>query len=460
MAKTKTTYVCSDCGGSTLKWQGQCPHCHVWNTLSEFKVQEPTANAPQRYTSWTGAATAAQDLQDVDGVEYARVDCGMAELNRVFGGGLVKGSVTLIGGEPGIGKSTLLLQALASLGTRMKVGYISGEESPQQIKLRAERLGLAGAKVRLIAEIELEKIISILECESPEVAVIDSIQTVYSSQLESAPGSVSQVRECAAHLTRFAKSKGVSLILVGHVTKDGSIAGPRVLEHIVDTVLSFESEPGSSFRMLRAVKNRFGAVNDLGVFLMGEQGLEEVANPSSMFLTQHEKPVPGCCVFAALEGNRPFMVEIQALVEDTASPNPRRYASGFDLNRFQMLLAVLNKHAGITAFDQNVYLKVVGGVRLTEPGSDLGAALAAYSSMTGKALPSGLLVFGEVGLAGEIRPVQDADARLREAAKLGFTSVIMPTANKVKNPIPGLNIRYVSRIDQALSDVRSIREAA
>lgn len=384
----------------------------------------------------------------------------MAELNRVFGGGLVKGSVSLIGGEPGIGKSTLLLQVLSNFSKSMKVAYVSGEESPQQIALRAERLGLGNAEIRLIPEIELEKVLNELETEAPEVVVIDSIQTMFSSQLESAPGSVSQVRECAAQLTRYAKTRDTSLLLVGHVTKDGSIAGPRVLEHIVDTVLSFESEPGSPYRMLRAVKNRFGSANDMGVFSMGELGLEEVSNPSSMFLTQHEKPVPGCCIFAAMEGNRPFMVEIQALVEDTPSPSPRRYASGFDLNRLQMLLAVLNKHTGTAAFDQNVYLKVVGGVRLTEPASDLGALLAAHSSLTGRPLPPGLIVFGEVGLAGEVRPVQDAESRLREAAKLGFTGAIMPAANKLKKPIPGLEIRYVSRIDAALQQIRELRDVA
>jgi DNA repair protein RadA/Sms len=457
VAKTKNSYVCSGCGGSTPRWAGQCPDCREWNTLVE-RADEPEGSASSRYTAWSGKTATAVKLRDVQGADYPRVDTGFEEFNRVLGGGLVPGSVTLIGGEPGIGKSTLLLQAMAKLAARdLKVLYGSGEESTQQIALRAKRLGLEDSDITLLPEVDLEKIIASLDKEQPRIVVIDSIQTVFTGQLQSAPGSVAQVRECAAHLTRYAKAKDVSVILVGHVTKEGAIAGPRVLEHMVDTVLYFEGEPGSSFRMIRAFKNRFGAVNEMAVFAMGEQGLEEVSNPSSMFLTQHEKPVAGSCILAALEGNRPFLVEVQALVEDSASPNVRRFASGFDLNRLQLLLAILAKHTGTVAADQNVYLKVVGGIRLTEPASDLAALMAAHSSLVGKPLPSGLIVFGEVGLAGELRPVQDAESRLKEAAKLGFTHAIIPAGNQMKKPVPGITVKHAARVDLALQYVRELR---
>ena len=459
MAKNKTTYVCAGCGGQSAKWAGRCPHCGEWNTLVET-VLEPEAANGNRFASWSGASGAAVDLKSVRGKEYARLDTGLGELNRVLGGGLVPGSVTLIGGDPGIGKSTLLLQALASMGGRNKVLYATGEESSEQVALRADRLGLGEAPVRLLAEIELEKIQAVIEAERPAVVVIDSIQTVYSGQLQSAPGTVAQVRECAAHLTRLAKGEQVSLILVGHVTKEGTLAGPRVLEHMVDTVLYFEGEPGSSFRMVRAWKNRFGSANELGVFAMGERGLEEVSNPSSMFLTAHDKPVAGSCVLTALEGNRPFLVEVQALVEDAPTPNPKRFASGIDTNRLQMLLAVLHKHAGIVAHDQNVYIKVVGGVRLTEPAADLAVLLAAHSSLLGRPLPEGLVVFGEVGLAGELRAVADAETRLREAAKLGFTHALLPAQCKLPRPVPGITVTAVTRVDQAITCLRELRTAA
>lgn len=459
MAKPKTIYVCSACGGESSKWTGKCSHCGEWNTLTET-VPEAANSGSNRFASWTGASTGTVDLSSVKGQDYARTDTCIPELNRVLGGGLVQGSVTLIGGDPGVGKSTLLLQTLALMGRNHKVVYATGEESVQQVALRAERLGMGQAPIRLLAETELEKVTATLNTESPAVAVIDSIQTLYSSQLQSAPGTVAQVRECAAHLTRFAKSKGIALFLVGHVTKEGSLAGPRVLEHMVDTVLYFEGEQGSAFRMIRAFKNRFGSVNELGVFSMGEQGLEEVSNPSSMFLTAHENPVPGSCVLAAMEGNRPFLVEVQALVEDAPTPNAKRSASGIDTNRLQMLLAVLNKHAGIVAFDQNVYVKIVGGVRLTEPAADLAVLLAAHSSLTNRPLPNGLIVFGEVGLAGELRAVQDAETRLREAAKLGFTSALIPAACHIKKPVPGMSITRVSRVDAALSAIRELKLAA
>ncbi len=459
MAKPKTIYVCSACGGESSKWTGKCGHCGEWNTLTET-VPEAANSGNNRYASWTGASTGTVDLSSVKGQDYARTDTGIPELNRVMGGGLVAGSVTLIGGDPGVGKSTLLLQTLALMGRSHRVVYATGEESVQQVALRAERLGMGQAPIRLLAETELEKVTATLATENPAVAVIDSIQTLYSNQLQSAPGTVAQVRECAAHLTRFAKSKGISLFLVGHVTKEGALAGPRVLEHMVDTVLYFEGEQGSAFRMIRAFKNRFGSVNELGVFSMGEQGLEEVSNPSSMFLTAHDNPVPGSCVLAAMEGNRPFLVEVQALVEDAPTPNAKRSASGIDTNRLQMLLAVLNKHAGIVAFDQNVYVKIVGGVRLTEPAADLAVLLAAHSSLTNRPLPDGLIVFGEVGLAGELRAVQDAETRLREAAKLGFTSALIPAACHIKKSIPGMSITRVSRVDAALSAIRELKLAA
>lgn len=458
MSKVRTTYACSACGDTFPKWVGKCPSCGEWNTLNE--TAEAADTSANRYSGWAGASKGAVSLKQVKGVEYLRQDTGIAEFNRVLGGGLVPGSVTLIGGDPGIGKSTLLLQVLASLGASKKVLYATGEESEQQVALRAGRLGLGNADIRLLAEVELEKIQSEIAAEKPEVVVIDSIQTLYSRQLQSAPGTVAQVRECAAHLTRLAKAGTISLILVGHVTKEGTLAGPRVLEHMVDTVLYFEGEAGSAFRMIRAQKNRFGAANELGVFCMGEQGLEEVSNPSSMFLTAHERPVPGSSVLAALEGNRPFLVEVQALVEDAPTPNPKRYAAGIDTNRLQMLLAVLNKHANIVAFDQNVYIKVVGGVRLTEPAADLAVLLAAHSSLTGKPLPPGLIVFGEVGLAGELRAVSDAETRLREAAKLGFTHALIPAQCKLKKSIDGLTVTAVTRVDHAINSLRELRVAA
>lgn len=460
MTKNKTTYVCQDCGGQSPKWAGKCPHCNVWNKMIETVAEPEGAAASNRFSGWTGGSRGVVDLKSVKGQDYHRDSTGIPELDRVLGGGLVDGSVTLIGGDPGIGKSTLLLQALGAISSTRKVYYATGEESERQVALRAERLNLGDADIRLQAEIELEKVLASLDAERPRVAVVDSIQTVYSSKLQSAPGTVAQVRECAAHLTRFAKDRGISLFLVGHVTKEGDLAGPRVLEHMVDTVLYFEGEQGSPFRMVRAIKNRFGAVNEMGVFSMGEHGLEEVSNPSSMFLTTHEKAVPGSVVLAALEGNRPFLVEVQALVEDAPTPNAKRSASGIDTNRLQMLLAVLHKHAQLHAFDQNVYVKIVGGVRLTEPAADLAVLLAVHSSLTGKPVPTGTIAFGEVGLAGEVRPVQDAETRLKEAAKLGFTRAIVPAQCQLKKDIPGLEVVRVSRVSAALAAVRELRNAA
>jgi len=383
-----------------------------------------------------------------------RTPTGVAELDRVLGGGLVEGAVVLIGGDPGIGKSTLLLQALAHMSAVQKVLYVSGEESPQQIALRAKRLALNASAVTLLAEINLEKIIALLKRERPQVAVIDSIQTVYSEALQSAPGSVAQVRECAAQLTRYAKQAGTSIIFVGHVTKEGTLAGPRVLEHMVDTVLYFEGETSSSFRLVRAFKNRFGAVNELGVFAMTEKGLREVSNPSALFLSHHGQEVPGSCVMVTQEGTRPLLVEIQALVDEAHAPNPRRLSVGLEQNRLAMLLAVLHRHAGIACFDQDVFVNAVGGVRITEPAADLAVLLAIVSSLKNKPLPGKLVVFGEIGLAGEVRPVQRGQERLKEAAKLGFTRAVIPKANKPKQAIIGMEIIAVERLEEAVVNCR------
>lgn len=458
MSKLKTNYVCSSCGDSFPKWAGKCTSCGDWNTLVESVSADSGSN--NRFSTWTGASSTVVSLKQVKGTEHERFDTKIPEFNRVLGGGLVKGSVSLIGGDPGVGKSTLLLQTLGLMSDSCKVLYVSGEESPQQISLRASRLSLDEKDIRMLAEIELEKIQKAIYAEKPNLVVIDSIQTIYSAQLQSAPGTVAQVRECAAHLTRLAKGEDISMFIVGHVTKEGSLAGPRVLEHIVDTVLYFEGEVGSNFRMIRAFKNRFGAANELGVFQMGESGLEAVSNPSSMFLTAHDKPVAGSCVLAAVEGSRPFLVEVQALVEDAPTPNPKRYATGVDTSRLQMLLAVLNKHAGVVAFDQNVYIKIVGGVRIAEPAADLALLMAAHSSLTNRPLPEGLIVFGEVGLAGEIRAVPDAELRLKEAAKLGFTRALIPAQCKIKKPISGIQVETVSRVDQAIALMRKLRDAA
>jgi len=427
--------------------------------MEESRVETRTASS-NRHANWSGVAQPVRDLKSVIPRETPRVTTGSSEFDRVLGGGLVRGSMLLIGGDPGIGKSTLLLQSGAAIASANRgVLYVTGEESPEQVSLRAQRLGLSEAPIRLAAETDVTAILEMLEAERPEVAIIDSIQTIYHPELQSAPGTVAQVRDCAAHLTRHAKSAGCSIFLVGHVTKEGALAGPQVLSHIVDAALIFEGETGTPYRMLRAMKNRFGAVNEMGVFAMGEQGLEEVSNPSSLFLTQHDQPVPGCAVLAAMEGNRPLLVEVQALVEDSPSPNPKRYASGFETSRLQMILAVLNKHAGVDAFDKNVYLKVVGGVRLTEPAADLPALLAAYSSLSGRPLPRGLVAFGEVGLAGELRPVQDVGARLREAAKLGFTRAIVPRSSQIPK-VDGIEVATITRVDEAILRLSGQRKAA
>jgi DNA repair protein RadA/Sms len=454
MVKEKTQFVCSDCGGSSPKWLGKCPHCHAWNTLIE-SAQESSSVAKNRFAALAKTAGIAI-LGDIDAVDMARTPTGHEELDRVLGGGMVDGGVVLIGGDPGIGKSTLLLQALDSLQrSGQSTLYVTGEESGAQVALRARRLGLDHSQVQVLAEIQLEKILSTLETTQPNIAVIDSIQTVYSEQLSSAPGSVAQVRECAAHLTRVAKASGVCMVLVGHVTKEGALAGPRVLEHMVDTVLYFEGDTHSSFRLVRAIKNRFGAVNEIGVFAMTERGLKGVSNPSAIFLSQHAEPVPGSCVMVTLEGTRPMLVEIQALV-DSGGTSPRRLSVGLDKDRLAMLLAVLHRHAGVACMDQDVFVNAVGGVRITEPAADLAVLLAITSSLRGKALPKGFFAFGEVGLAGEIRPAPRGQERLREAAKLGFSVAIVPKANAPKKPLEGLTIHAADRVEQAMEIVRSL----
>jgi len=450
MAKARTQYVCAECGGASPKWQGQCPHCNAWNTLAEARVE---AAVEHRYAPLAPTAS-VQSLKQVQAKEMPRVPSGIDEFDRVLGGGLVEGGVVLLGGDPGIGKSTLLLQSLAALSSATSVLYISGEESAPQIALRARRLGLEAGGVRLLAEISLERIIATVLEEKPAVVVVDSIQTVYSEQLQSAPGSVSQVRECAAQLTRMAKQAGLTLILVGHVTKEGALAGPRVLEHMVDTVLYFEGDTHSSFRLIRAFKNRFGAVNELGVFAMTDRGLKGVSNPSALFLSQHDAQVAGSCVMVTQEGTRPLLVEVQALVDTAHVPNPRRLSVGLDPQRLAMLLAVLHRHAGIAAFDQDVFVNAVGGVRIAEPASDLAVLLAIVSSMRNKPLPRGLVAFGEVGLAGEIRPAPRGQERLREAAKLGFSMALIPRANAPRHPIEGLEVIAVDRLEHALARVR------
>ena len=434
---------------------GQCPACERWNTLVE-SVVETSGN---RFSSAQGLVKGApvMRLADIEAIDVPRFGTGIDEFDRVLGGGLVAGGVVLIGGDPGIGKSTLLLQALANISKFKRALYVSGEESGAQVALRARRLVIDAENLQLQAEIQLEKILSTLAEEKPDVAVIDSIQTVYSDALSSAPGSVAQVRECAAQLTRVAKQSGITIILVGHVTKEGTLAGPRVLEHIVDTVLYFEGDTHSSFRLVRAFKNRFGAVNELGVFAMTDKGLKGVSNPSALFLSQHDTQVPGSCVMVTQEGTRPLLVEIQALVDASHVPNARRLTVGLEQNRLAMLLAVLHKHAGVAAFDQDVFINAVGGVKITEPAADLPVLLAIQSSMRNKPLPRGLVAFGEVGLAGEIRPAPRGQERLREAAKLGFSIALVPKANLPKQKIEGFQVIGVERIDQAMNQVREMQ---
>jgi DNA repair protein RadA/Sms len=453
MAKLKSLYSCTECGGQTLKWQGQCPHCQAWNTLVEAVAESaPTGN---RF-SLIAEGGKVQRLSEVEAREASRVSTGIAEFDRVLGGGIVPGGVVLIGGDPGIGKSTLLLQALAGMGASRKVLYLSGEESVQQIALRAQRIGADARNVLVVAEINLEKVLAVLKAERPEIVVIDSIQTVYSSTLQSAPGSVAQVRECAAQLTLTAKQSGTAMVFIGHVTKEGALAGPRVLEHMVDTVLYFDGDAHSRFRLIRAFKNRYGAVNELGVFSMEEKGLKGVSNPSALFLSQHEGDVAGSCVMVTQEGTRPMLVEIQALVDEAHAPNPRRLSVGLEQNRLALLLAVLHRHTGIACFDQDVFVNAVGGVKIVEPAADLAVLMAVVSSLKNRALPQKLVVFGEVGLAGEVRPVQRGQERLKEAAKLGFTHALVPKANRPRQALPDIEVIGVDRVEQAVTALRDL----
>ncbi|MCW5261776.1 DNA repair protein RadA [Verminephrobacter eiseniae] len=458
MAKEKTIFTCTECGGASPRWLGKCPACGAWNTLIEALAEAGPGTHRYSASRYAGLAQAqgVMPLSAIEASDVQRSPSGIGELDRVLGGGIVEGGVVLIGGDPGIGKSTLLLQALDALQRAgLPTLYVTGEESGAQVALRSRRLGLEHSQVNVLAEIQLEKILAAIDAMQPAVAVIDSIQTMYSEQLTSAPGSVAQVRECAAHLTRAAKASGVAIVLVGHVTKEGALAGPRVLEHMVDTVLYFEGDTHSQFRLVRAIKNRFGAVNEIGVFAMTEKGLRGVSNPSAIFLSQHSEPVPGSCVMVTLEGSRPLLVEIQALV-DSGGPSPRRLSVGLDKDRLAMLLAVLHRHAGVACGDQDVFVNAVGGVRISEPAADLAVLLAIHSSLRGRALPRGFLAFGEVGLAGEVRPAPRGQERLREAAKLGFCAAVLPRANAPKKPIEGLSIHPVERVDEALNVVRDL----
>ena len=454
MAKAKSVYSCTECGGQVLKWQGQCPHCQAWNTLVET-INESASAGSNRYGRDVEAGK-SQRLSEIEAREESRIPSGLEEFDRVLGGGLVPGGVVLLGGEPGIGKSTLLLQALAAICKSHKTLYVSGEESPQQIALRARRLGVDAGGVIICPDTDLGRIEAVVKAEKPEVAVIDSIQTLYSDDLQSAPGSVAQVRECAARLTRIAKSAATTMVFIGHVTKEGTLAGPRVLEHMVDTVLYFDGDTHSRFRLIRAFKNRYGAVNELGVFAMEEKGLKGVANPSALFLSQHGAEVAGSCVMVTQEGTRPMLIEIQALVDEAHAPNPRRLSVGLEQNRLALLLAVLHRHAGIACFDQDVFVNAVGGVKITEPAADLAVMLAVVSSLKNKPLPAKLVVFGEVGLAGEVRPVQRGQEHLREAAKFGFTHALIPHANKPRQAIAGLEVMTVQRVEEAVVRMRDL----
>lgn len=450
--KARSAYICGACGTRLPKWSGQCPDCGAWNLIEEVP-DLPAVTGRSGHTGVSAGGGEAVLLAAVSPQEYTRLRSGIAELDRVLGGGLVQGSVVLIGGDPGIGKSTLLLQACASLGQGHPVLYVSGEESPQQVSLRARRLGLVGEGVRLLPETCVERVLATAAAEWPRIMVVDSIQTLHTELLQSAPGSVSQVRETAAQLVRFAKQADTSIFLVGHVTKEGALAGPRVLEHMVDTVLYFEGEAGGPLRLIRSTKNRFGAVNELGVFSMTDRGLREVPNPSAIFLSRHESSVSGSLVMVTREGTRPLMVEVQALVDESPLANPRRVTLGLDQNRLSMLLAVLHRHGGVAMFDRDVFVNVVGGVRITETAADLAVLLAVLSSYRDHPLNEDLAVFGEVGLSGEIRPVPNGPDRLREAAKHGIRRVIVPTANVPKPGIQGLDIVRVKSLHDAIEAV-------
>ncbi len=448
--KSKTAFVCNECGSEYSKWQGQCVDCGAWNTVVEFRLGSAGTTGGKR-AGYSGALAPAQVLQDISLDDLPRFSSGAGEFDRVLGGGLVPGSSILIGGNPGAGKSTLLLQTMCHLAAEREALYVTGEESLQQVAMRANRLNLPTDKLRLMAETNIEAIRASAEQYAPRVLVVDSIQAVHTEELTSAPGSVSQVRECAAYLTRYAKQSGTVLLLVGHVTKDGSLAGPKVLEHMIDCSILLEGSDDSRFRTLRGQKNRFGAVNELGVFAMTETGLREVKNPSAIFLKRDGEPASGSAVMVVWEGTRPLLVEIQALVDDSALGNPRRVAVGLEQNRLNMLLAVLHRHGGLQVGDQDVFANVVGGVKVLETGADLALLLAIVSSFRDRVLPPDMVIFGEVGLSGEIRPVVNGQQRLQEAAKHGFTRAIVPKANLPRQKIPGMQVNGVTRLSEALA---------
>lgn len=453
MAKPKLTHVCQDCGTGFPKWAGQCLNCGAWNSLVEEMTQSPQH---PRYQSYAGVEPTLTQMADVMLQAEPRLESGLKELDRVLGGGLVVGSAVLIGGDPGIGKSTLLLQTLCHLSQQLKVLYVTGEESLQQITLRARRLGLSDNNLLLLADTNVERILKCAQKEKPGVLVIDSIQTMHTDLLQSAPGAVGQVRESAAQLVAYAKQTQTALFLIGHVTKEGTLAGPRVLEHIVDSVLYFEGEQDSRYRVIRAVKNRFGAVNELGIFAMTDKGLREVSNPSAIFLSRYEKPVSGSVIMASREGSRPLLVEVQALVDQSYLGNPRRVCVGLDSQRLAMLLAVLNRHSGIATHDQDVFVNAVGGVRINETGADLALLIAVLSSLRNRPVPHNMIIFGEVGLAGEIRPVQGGQERLREAAKHGFKYAIVPQANAPKEINNELKVIGVQSLPEALEQFKNV----
>lgn len=453
MSKSKLIYACQECGAKYPKWMGQCTDCGTWNSLVEEIATTTKENNP-RFAGYaaTGEATVIPLAKVTLNSEY-RMPTGSGELDRVLGGGLVDGSVVLIGGDPGIGKSTLLLQTLSYLSNSNNVLYVTGEESPQQIAMRANRLGLLTDNLKLLAETNVELIIANAQKEQPKVIVIDSVQTIYTEMLQSAPGGIGQVRESAARLVRYAKQTGTALFIIGHVTKEGMLAGPRVLEHMVDSVLYFEGERDSRYRVIRAIKNRFGAVNELGVFAMTDGGLREINNPSAIFLSHYAEAISGSTVMVTWEGSRPLLVEVQALVDESYLPNPRRITVGLEQNRLAMLLAVLHRHGGIATYNQDVFINVVGGVKVTETAADLALLLAVISSLRNKPLPSDLIVFGEVGLSGEIRPVQNGQERLKEAAKHGFKRAIVPQANAPKKTLPNMTVIGVQNLQGALNNL-------
>lgn len=445
--KTKTRFVCNQCAAHYGQWAGQCIQCLAWNTLNEEVQSTHTSKA--RVGHYANQRSSVMPINDVVMENQARIDCGLSELNRVLGGGLVDGSVVLIGGDPGIGKSTLLLQTLANLSLQYKVLYVTGEESLQQVALRAKRLQLSTDRLQLLAETQVESILMHAQQENPRVLVIDSVQTIFTETLSAAPGGVSQVREATAQLVRFAKMTQTAVFLVGHVTKEGALAGPRVLEHMVDSVLYFEGQSDSRFRVIRAVKNRFGAVNELGVFAMGDRGLKEVANPSAIFLSKQPEPTPGSAIMVTWEGSRPMLVEIQALVDEAHGGQARRITAGLESTRLAILLAVLHRHGGIATYDQDVFINVVGGVKVSETASDLALIAAVVSSLRNRIVDAKTIIFGEIGLAGEIRPVQSGQERLKEAVKHGFTRAIVPHANAPKQDM-GIEVFGAKKLQDVL----------